>query len=145
VTFAENRQPDLGSGVVESPRVSMSEPMVPKDDNVVLIAIWKQIMEPTLTYCQAFTKSLLDPPPPVIPLLTMIRLTENAIAEVQIRGCPPLENWLFGLRMQFWPVFQQSMTEHITSLTKLGESSGGGYFRRSVGLSNDAIQSSLDM
>ena len=86
-------------------------------------------------------KATLEPPPPVIPLLTMIRLTENVIVEVQLRGCPPLENWLFGLRLQFWPVFQQLMTEHITSLVKLAGSTGGSYFKRNTIIGNDVLQS----
>lgn len=74
---------------------------------------------------------MLDPTPPVISLLTMARIIENVLGEVQARGCGPLEGWLFGLRMQFWPIFQKIMSEHISSLSKLNESSTGGYFRRS--------------
>ena len=65
---------------------------------------------------------------------------ENTLAEVQIRGCAPLENWLFGLRLQFWPVFQKQMTEHVTSLNKLSDSATGGYFRRATGPSDAVMQ-----
>lgn len=70
----------------------------------------------------------------------MIRMMENALAEVQTRGCIPLESWLFGLRMQFWPVFQKQMSEHITSLNKLTENTGG-YFRKTAGPTDILIQS----
>ena len=76
----------------------------------------------------------------MIPLLTIIRIMENTLAEVQIRGCAPLENWLFGLRLQFWPVFQKQMTEHVASLNKLSDSATGGYFRRATGPSDAVMQ-----
>ncbi|EJD01401.1 Vps52-domain-containing protein [Fomitiporia mediterranea MF3/22] len=113
---------------------------VSKEEMSALTSIWKQVTEPTLNYCQTFANSILDPAPPVIPLLTMIRMMENTLAEVQNRGCAPLENWLFGLRMQFWPVFQKQMTEHVASLTKLTEAVSGGYFRRTTGPSDSLVQ-----
>ncbi|KLO11242.1 hypothetical protein SCHPADRAFT_921851, partial [Schizopora paradoxa] len=101
-----------------------------KEEEAALASTWKQILEPTLAYCQTFATSVLEPSPPITSLLIMIRIIENVLAEVQTRGCAPLEGWLFGLRMQFWPVFQKMMSEHISSLSKLNESSAGGYFRR---------------
>ena len=73
---------------------------------------------------------MLEPVPPAIPLLTMIRITEDVILEVQKRNCPPVEFFVFGLRLQMWPVFQKSMAEHIDSLKKLAEGASSGYFSR---------------
>lgn len=119
-----------------------------KTERSMLDAIWKQIMDPILEYCQvcqshlncsyfsriyqAFVKTTLDPTPSVIPLLTMIRLVEDIIAEVQRRNCPPLENYVFTLRLQMWPVFQKSMSEQIEALKKLAEGGGSGYFGRAL-------------
>ena len=71
----------------------------------------------------------------------MIRIMENTLAEVQIRGCVTLEAWLFGLRMQFWPVFQKLMSEHVSSLNKLAEAGSGGLFRRASSLSDEVVRS----
>lgn len=65
---------------------------------------------------------------------------ENILAEVQTRGCVTLETWLFGLRMQFWPVFQKLMSEHVTSLNKLAEAGSGGLFRRTSTLSDEVVR-----
>lgn len=65
---------------------------------------------------------------------------ENLLAEVQTRGCVTLESWLFGLRMQFWPVFQKLMTEHVSSLSKLAEAGTGGLFRRAAAPSDELIR-----
>lgn len=70
--------------------------------------------------------------PPAVPLLTMIRLTEDVVAEVQKRGCPPAETYIFGLRLQLWPVFQKAMTEHVEALKKLAEGASSGYFGRAL-------------
>lgn len=75
---------------------------------------------------QTFVQSVLDPSPPLIPLLTMIRLSEDVVAEIQMRGCVPLESFVFGIRLQMWPVFQKSMTENLNALKKLADGGGGG-------------------
>ncbi|EDR12808.1 vacuolar sorting protein [Laccaria bicolor S238N-H82] len=93
-------------------------------------AIWKQVVDPVLEYCQAFIRSILEPLPPATPLLTMIRLTEDVGTEVQKRRCAPAETFIFGLRLQMWPVFQKAMTEHIEALKKLAEGTNYGYFGR---------------
>ncbi|KIM90943.1 hypothetical protein PILCRDRAFT_811444 [Piloderma croceum F 1598] len=113
-----------------------------KMERAPLDAIWKQIMDPVLEYCQTFVKSALDPIPPVVALLTMIRLTEDVIAEVQKRGCPPMESYIFGIRLQMWPVFQKAITEHVEALKKLAEGTGSSYFSRSVA-TTDAFVSSI--
>jgi len=101
--------------------------------------IWKQVLDPVLEYCQVFVRSALDPIPPVIPLLTMIRLTEDVVAEVQKRNCPPLESFVFALRLQMWPVFQKAMAEHINSLKKLAEGASSGYFSRTSNTTDGTV------
>jgi vacuolar protein sorting-associated protein 52 len=129
-----------------------------KEDQASLNAIWKQIMDPALEYtkvgpslavvlyilfigqrAQTFVQAALEPPPPAIPLLTMIRLTEEVMGEVQKRGCQPLETFVFGLRLQMWPLFQKAMTDQIEGLKKVAEGAGGGYFRRTATTSDTAV------
>ncbi|KAJ7904667.1 vacuolar sorting protein [Mycena olivaceomarginata] len=95
-------------------------------------AIWKQIMDPVLEYTQTFFGTVLDPVPPAVPLLTIIRLTEDVMTEVQKRACPPAESFIFTLRLKMWPVFQKAMTEHVDALKKLAEGASAGYFSRAV-------------
>ncbi|KAG5635635.1 hypothetical protein H0H81_010569 [Sphagnurus paluster] len=92
-----------------------------KEEKANFDAIWKQIMDPVLVYCETFLKSVLDPIPPAVPLLTMIRLMEDVVLEVQKRNCPPVEFFVFGLRLQMWPVFQKIMAENAEALKKLAE------------------------
>jgi hypothetical protein len=120
-------------------------------------AIWKQVLDPVLEYCQvrvffrasfyessssifiqSFLRSVLDPMPPVITLLTMIRLTEDVVAEIRQRKCVPLEVFVFGLVMQMWPMFQTAMTQHCESLKKLADGSGG-YFTKSVAITDASL------
>lgn len=75
---------------------------------------------------------ILEPMPPPIPLLSMIRLAEDVVAEIQKRHCPPAESYVFGLTLKMWPVFQKGMTEHIESLKKLAEGASSGYFSRTT-------------
>ncbi|KAL5508210.1 VPS52 [Sanghuangporus vaninii] len=149
----DTRRASLGAETIGSPPMRRRESLthsisnnmlghrnLSKEELSALTMVWKQIMEPTLNYCQNFATVMLEPAPPVIPLLTMIRMIENTLAEVQVRGCLPLESWLFGLRMQFWPVFQKQMTEHVASLNKLNEAGSGGYFRRPAGPTDSLVQ-----
>ncbi|HEV7736908.1 MAG TPA: hypothetical protein VGO47_05990 [Chlamydiales bacterium] len=81
-----------------------------------------------LRFAQAFSRGILEPSPPTVQLLTMIRLLENVLGEVQKRDCPPLEGFVMGVRLNFWPVFQKDMNSHIESVKKLADASGGGSF-----------------
>ncbi|EPT03684.1 hypothetical protein FOMPIDRAFT_1035291 [Fomitopsis schrenkii] len=101
-----------------------------KEEQIALNAVWKQIMDPVLDYCQTFLRSVLEPAPPVVPLLIMIRLTEDVMAELQKRNCGPLENYVFSIRLQMWPVFQKAMGEHIESVKRLAEGTTASLFRR---------------
>jgi len=92
-----------------------------------------------LDYTQAFVRSVLDPVPPVVPLLTMIRLVEDVIAEVQRRRCSPLESFVFSLRLQMWPVFQKAMSEHVEAIKKLAEGTGVGFFSKGSSTTDDSV------
>ena len=113
-----------------------------KEEQAALNSLWKQTLDPVLDYCQTFVAGALEPTPPVIPLLTMIRLTEDVAAEVQRRGCGPLETFVFALRLKMWPVFQKLMAEHADALRKLADGAGAsgaaGYFRRAGAATSDA-------
>ena len=61
------------------------------------------------------------------------------MGEIQKRGCQPLETFVFGLRLQMWPLFQKAMTDQIEGLKKVAEGAGGGYFRRTATTSDAAI------
>ncbi|KAJ6628776.1 hypothetical protein B0H10DRAFT_1777258 [Mycena sp. CBHHK59/15] len=125
-----DRRNRAGSVVSASGMASMAA--VVKEEKASSDAIWKQIMDPVLEYTQAFLASTLDPVPPAVPLLTMIRLTEDVMAEIQKRACPSVESFVFGLRLKMWPVFQKAMTEHVDALKKLADGATTGYFSRAV-------------
>ncbi|KAF8639930.1 hypothetical protein AX17_001180 [Amanita inopinata Kibby_2008] len=101
--------------------------------------IWKQIMEPVLEYCRSFVNSILESPPSVTSLLTMIRLVEDVVIEIQRRHCPPVETYVFTTRLQMWPVFQKLMSEHIESLKKLAEGSTNSYFSRAPSTTESVV------
>lgn len=62
------------------------------------------------------------------------------MGEIQKRGCQPLETFVFGLRLQMWPLFQKAMTDQIEGLKKAAEGAGaGGYFRRASTTSDATI------
>ncbi|KAF7967329.1 hypothetical protein HWV62_34707 [Athelia sp. TMB] len=126
------RVDSFATSVNLTPRPQSYSQNVFQTDRSVLDSLWKQVMDPILEYCQTFVKSTLEPAPPLIPLLTMIRLVEDVVAEVQRRDCPPLENYVFALRLQMWPVFQKAISEQIEALKKLAEGTTTGYFGRSV-------------
>lgn len=123
-----------------------------RDEKTALDAIWKSVLDPAIEYCQVsssssplaqfhtlivnilaqnFVKGALAGPPPVIALLSMIRLNEAVLSEVQTRGgCAPLETYLIGQRLGMWPVFQNQMNAHVDGLKKLADSAAGGLLSR---------------
>lgn len=113
--------------------------LMDKAERAPLDAIWKQILDPVLEYCKTFVTTILEPMPQAVPLLTMIRLTEAVITEVQKRDCPPLENFLFTMRLQLWPAFQKIMSEHCDTLRKLAEGGTTGYFNRAVSTTDASV------
>lgn len=94
---------------------------------------------PDRPHLQTFVKTFLDPTLHILPLLTMIRLTEAVVNEVQKRGTPPLENFFFSIRLQLWPVFQKLMTTGVDEIKQLGESSFGGYFTKSSAITESTV------
>ncbi|KAG1752646.1 vacuolar sorting protein [Suillus paluster] len=128
------------SGNGHRPRDATARPSImDKAERVPLDAIWKQILDPVLEYCKTFVTTVLEPIPPAVPLLTMIRLTEAVITEVQKRDCPPLENFLFAMRLQMWPAFQKIMSEHCDALRKLAEGSAASYFSRAASTTDVSV------
>ena len=87
---------------------------------------------------QTFVNGVTEPPPPVVPLLTMIRLTEDVASEMESRSCPAAVTFVFGLRLNLWPVFQKAMADHIESVKKL-TAGNAGYFSRAAVLSESAV------
>ena len=41
--------------------------------------------------------------------------------EVQKRGCPPLETFIFTTRLKMWPIWQKGMADHVDGVKKLAE------------------------
>ncbi|KAF5388452.1 hypothetical protein D9615_000536 [Tricholomella constricta] len=143
-TFADNRSisgSDYGGSRVRTANImnAIAAVETAKVEQASSDAIWKQIMDPVLIYCDTFVKSVLDPVPPAVPLLTMIRLTEDIVLEVQKRNCPPVEFFVFGLRLQMWPVFQRVMAEHAEGLKKVAEGASTGYFSRAVATTDASV------
>ena len=93
---------------------------------------------------QTFIQNAIEPAPPVIPLLTMIRLTEDIASEVQRRGCGPLETYIFAIRLKMWPIFQKLMADNVDALKKFAEGTTASYFRR-AGTTTDAAVSSVSV
>lgn len=110
-----------------------------KEERAFVEGLWKQIMDPALEYCQSFIKTSLDPAPPLVPLLTIIRLNENVYLEAEKRGCGPLETFLLGQRLAMWPLFQKDMGAQVDSLKKLADNAVGGLLSRS-GIKDSAVQ-----
>ncbi|SJL01815.1 uncharacterized protein ARMOST_05139 [Armillaria ostoyae] len=110
-----------------------------KEEQAATDAIWKQIFDPVLEYVQTFVRSALDPVPSIIPLLTMIRLIEDVAAEIENRACPAAVTFMFGVRMDLWPVFQKVMSENIDGVKKLAEGGGSSYFSRAVVLTESTV------
>lgn len=132
-----------------------------KEQRASLDGIWKQIMEPATQFCKAcpaqsfmslllpnkltlssqtFAESCLEPPPPIVPLLTMVRMNEVVLAESQKRDCAPLETFLLGLRLMMWPIFQKEMNAQVESLKKMVDSTGSGFLIRGTTLKDSWIQ-----
>jgi len=113
--------------------ISATLSQISKEDQTVVDTTWKQIFDPVLGYVQTFIKATVEPiPPPLVSLLTMIRLTEDVAAEVENRGCPPVSTFVFALRLQLWPVFQTNVTDSVNGLKTLAEGTSVGYFSRST-------------
>ena len=64
------------------------------------------------------------------------------MAEIQKRGCTPLESFIFTIRLQMWPIFQKAMQDNIDSVKRYAEGSSSGYFRAKV-TTTDAVVSTV--
>ncbi|KAF8591436.1 vacuolar sorting protein, partial [Ramaria rubella] len=141
--FPAQTTPDSVVKDVPVPIVTPVKTFTSKEQQNFLDGIWKQILGPVLDYCQAFTRGVVDPPPPVVPLLTMIRLLEDVLGEVQKRDCPPLETFTLGLRLSLWPTFQKDMNAQVESVKKLADGTIGGGFLSSKSFVKDATVQSV--
>ncbi|EPQ26611.1 uncharacterized protein PFL1_05932 [Pseudozyma flocculosa PF-1] len=90
--------------------------------------IFKQVLEPALSTWTTFTKSLLTPAPPLLSLLTMLRLNETLLKLVESRGCstPLVESALMGFKIQAFPILKRQFDEQIEALRRFNAGSGGG-------------------
>ncbi|KAF8351571.1 vacuolar sorting protein [Amanita rubescens] len=144
VSFEDDKTPPR-SEVGDEPVVmtgSSAAPFQPPQSKAANVdLIWKQVMDPVLEYCQNFVNSVLEPVPPVTTLLTMIRLIEEVVIEIQKRQCPPVETYVFTIRLQMWPIFQKAMTDHVDALKKLAEGSSTSYFSRAATTTESSVMS----
>ncbi|KAJ9108921.1 hypothetical protein QFC21_000242 [Naganishia friedmannii] len=108
---------------------------MPKDVRRELEALWHQVFDPALEYCEAFFRSVTEPvaPPPTIPLLTMLRLNDEVLAGLEARGCTPLESMVLGLKLGMWPLFQKQMDSHIDSVKRMADAASGTGFGAMLG------------
>ncbi|KZP00006.1 vacuolar sorting protein [Calocera viscosa TUFC12733] len=137
----DDRRTDIGS-VLEIPMsptrtrpiLSMEEQQAATNETKkALDLVWKQVMETALEYCKTVALSCWQPTPPeIIPLLTMMRLNENVLIEVQKRACSPFESFVVELRLSMWPIFQKEMNTQVESLKKLLEGASGGLLTKST-------------
>jgi vacuolar protein sorting-associated protein 52 len=84
----------------------------------------------SLTYLptlKTFFQNVIEPlaPPPAIPLLVMIRLNDAVLAEIESRGCLPLEPVCTSLKLAMWPIFRKEMDAHIDSVKRMADAAGG--------------------
>ncbi|KAJ9101932.1 hypothetical protein QFC19_005013 [Naganishia cerealis] len=108
---------------------------IPRDTRKELEALWHQVFDPALEYCEAFFKSVAEPvaPPSTISLLTMLRLNDGVLSELEARGCTPLESVVLGLKLGMWPLFQKQMDSHIDSVKRMADAASGGGFGAMLG------------
>ncbi|KZT53296.1 vacuolar sorting protein [Calocera cornea HHB12733] len=137
----DDRRTDIGSvlelpmsPVRTRPLLSMEEQQAAENETKkALDLVWKQVMETALEYCKTMLISCWQPTPPeIIPLLTMMRLNENVLVEIQKRACTPFESFVVELRLSMWPIFQKEMNTQIESLKKLLEGASGGLLTKST-------------
>lgn len=131
-----------GRSLVASGRRSLTLPWsIPRQ--VMCVRAERANFDSHLSFIQTFLGSVIEPLPPATPLLTMVRLTEAVIAEVQKRQCFPLETFFFTMRLQLWPVFQKVVSEHCDSLKKLSERPSGYFSKASVTTDSSVINASI--
>jgi hypothetical protein len=58
----------------------------------------------------------------------MIRLNDDVLAEIEERGCIPLESVCTSLKLSMWPIFRKEMDAHLDSMKKLADAAAGTGF-----------------
>jgi vacuolar protein sorting-associated protein 52 len=128
-------------------------PGLDKSEASELEGLWHQVFDPAITYCQvrcwrgccrnscekaergtdlslpllqSLITTLLTPPPSLPCHLAMIRLNDAVLAELESRGCTPLEAFVISQRLSLWPSFQKQMGLNLESLKKLADLAGAG-------------------
>ncbi|PWN46639.1 hypothetical protein IE53DRAFT_391189, partial [Violaceomyces palustris] len=88
--------------------------------------IWRQVFEPSLITWSNFAKSLLQPQPPLLSLLSMIRLNDGLMRVIALRGCsmPLVESVLMAFKMQAWPILKRTLDDQVEAVKRLGGGSG---------------------
>ena len=103
--------------------------------------LWHEILDPALDYCSAFFISVTNPPPPAVPLLTLIRLNDRLIMTADSRGAIPLIAYLQGWKLAMWPVYRKEMDAHVESLKVLADQAEGKGFSGLVkGVKDGAVR-----
>lgn len=76
----------------------------------------------------------------------MIRLNDEIIATlVADQCCPPMENYLIGIRLALWPLFQRVMGLQVDSLRRINgsvQNSGVNVFAKAA-VKDSAVQVSF--
>lgn len=99
----------------------------PSNDNIQMKEaerIFHEVFDTALESAQSFFTSLINTPPPSIPLLTIIRLNDRLISTSELRGCQPLVGFLTGWKLRLWPVYRKEMDAHFASLKKVADEAG---------------------
>lgn len=83
--------------------------------------LFKKIFEPVIGTWLAFSRALLAPtPPPLMPLLCMIQLTDQLLNLATARGTASvLTGPLLQFKMEAWPLFQKQLQEEIETVARL--------------------------
>lgn len=91
--------------------------------------LFKKIFEPVINTWLNFSRSLLSPAYatlPLLPLLSMIMLTDQLLHLASVRGVEEvMMGPLLQLKMEAWPLFQKRFQEEIDSVNRAAGGSGG--------------------
>ena len=116
-------------------RVAENDPMKEAE------RLWHEVLDPALDYCSAFFTSAINPPPPAVPLLTLIRLNDHLIMTADSRGALPLIAYLQGWKLAMWPVYRKEMDAHVESLRVLADQAEGkGFIGLVKGVKDGAVR-----
>ena len=83
------------------------------------------MLDPALEYCANFFQGMLNPPPPAMPLLTIIRFNDRLIEVCDSRGTLPLKTFLMAQKLAMWPIYRKEMDQHVDSLKRLADDAEG--------------------